>query len=164
VKVLTLAALALAACGGSVGTTDTRSAIEAPAVIGSPSHRPAELAAAVSVAWRTFEGLRWPRQTVTLTPPMVIWVQPVDLNCGNATGYLGDDGVCYAGMFSGWTARVTLPAGATLAGDGILAHELCHAIASVDGGDGDPDHVGVCFQPGGWVELANSAIAAMVSP
>jgi hypothetical protein len=145
-------------CAADTGG-DVRS-VTAPGVTGAAPHTPVELAAATGAAWRVLEDLRWPRQTVTLTPPEVIWVQPADLNCGNATGYLGDDGVCYAGMFGGWTARVSLPAGATIAGDGILAHELCHAIVSVDSGDGDPDHTGVCFQSGGWVEQANAAIAA----
>lgn len=150
------------ACAGDAGG-EVRTV--APPIAGAAPHTPAELADATRIVWSALEHLRWPNQTVTVTMPVVTWITPPALDCADGTGIRGADGVCYAGWFNAdWTAHVTLPPGRTLAGDGILAHELCHGIAWLDGGDGDPAHTGVCFQAGGWVEQANAALAAQGAP
>lgn len=137
------------------------------------SHTPEQLEAAPVAVWSFYES------TLRLFPagveiPHMDWVQGPRLTCADETGFATGETdhsalICFGGEYTpgSYTAHVAVVPSRTLSHDGVLTHELCHALANfahyyADGSpsDGDPNHLGPCFVPGGYVEQADAALAA----
>ncbi|MCA1824400.1 MAG: hypothetical protein LC640_09105 [Frankia sp.] len=93
-------------------------------------------------------------------PPDIWWVPAADLNCqepGHEKGY-GGARLCMGG--NSWKDGVNL----VWYGNWTrtrLAHEDWHVVLLRNGMDPDAQHQTAAFQPGGIVEQANRALAAM---
>ena len=159
------------------GVSDRRITGRTAEDVGTPTlHTPEQLVVAPTAAWSFYE------DTLRLFPPNVSpphmdWVQGPRLDCADETGFTTgerdkDDNtlICFGGDYTpgSYTARVSVVPSRSLSHDGVLTHELCHALAHfahyyADGSpsDGDPNHIGPCFVPGGYVEQANAALAQL---
>jgi hypothetical protein len=119
-----------------------------------------ELEAARALAWTSYGPTGVGAYAGYVAAPRIQWIQGVNLDCDNGTGYtdgtLNTDGtlVCWGGQFFvlTWTAKVAVVPGRSLSYDGVLAHEMGHAVAWqasywTDGAqaDGDSGHVGRAF-------------------
>lgn len=92
-------------------------------------------------------------------PPPVTWVEGADLNCGGGWGWMFDgqcvDGVTWGDGPHTWVAR--RPADPLWTWS--LSHEFAHVLSFLRGGDGDLEHSGAAFQPGGLVEMGERWLA-----
>ena len=114
---------------------------------------------AINVVWIQQFGM------VDLPPPIVMWINPAQLDCGDGQGWAVLPSVnpmeCVSGLFYGQfnQAFVAWPDGTQNISDTSLAHELCHAWSWYHLGNEDGDHTGSCFKVGGYVQIANEALA-----
>ena len=101
----------------------------------------------------------------TILPPAVMWIDPAQLNCGDGRGWFVLPSVspflCVSGLYYQTLnqAYVAWPEGTQNISDTSFAHELCHAWSRLALGDGDGDHIGSCYKVGGYVQIANEALA-----
>lgn len=109
----------------------------------------------------------WHQQYGMTTPaPTVAWVEAADLTCVSSDCRLGQcfatELGCRAGLSWPTTTvmQVAWPEGTTGIHQTLAGHEACHLRSLALTGDGDADHRGPCFAPGGYVDQANAALAA----
>lgn len=99
--------------------------------------------------------------------PPITWVR--NLPCAQGHGFYttvtpggASTGSCVGGYY--WDvydfAFVALPPGETFS-ETAYAHELLHAYERYTTGNLDPNHTGPDWQPGGLLERANEALAAV---
>jgi hypothetical protein len=110
---------------------------------------------AVEIIWVQTYGMRLDQL------PRIVFVTGKQLNCAGGLGWNDPRQGCVAGL--SWEATRTCSV-AYYPGAKMhiiaLAHELWHAAGWLLGDD-DPTHTGPGFQPGGAVEKANVALAAV---
>lgn len=98
-------------------------------------------------------------------PPVVMWINPAQLNCENGQGWTVLPSVslfpCVSGLYYQKLnqAYVAWPEGTQNISDTSFAHELCHAWGWLALGDGDGNHIGSCYEVGGYVQIAKEALA-----
>lgn len=106
----------------------------------------------------------------TRTAPDVSWVPAAELTCFNGHGFILDltpggapTNTCVGGVY--WEtvdmAEVATPTGGWRLSDSSYTHELYHAYLWHTTGDGDAQHRGPGWQPGGIVEHTNDVLFSL---